>query len=150
MLAFVLVPVAVVLGGGFIYQTKLKPRPIAPAPARTPETIVEPPPSTPAPPPPPTGTADPSASPSASASASAPKKPVAAGPIPEPNADPAKTGILDLTALPPGRKVIVDGHYVGSSPRRIVVRCGMHSIKVGDLPPEGIALPGGGEVSFTD
>jgi hypothetical protein len=59
-------------------------------------------------------------------------------------------GILDTTHLPAGRKMIVDGHVVGSSPRRVAVRCGTHRIQIGDLDPESIDLPCGGEVTFDD
>jgi hypothetical protein len=58
--------------------------------------------------------------------------------------------VLDTTPLPPGRKIIVDGRMVGTSPRKVNVRCGVHVIQIGDWPPESIQLPCGGEVTFTD
>jgi len=39
---------------------------------------------------------------------------------------------------------------LGTSPRRVAVRCGVHRIVIGDLPPETIELPCGGEVTFTE
>jgi hypothetical protein len=66
------------------------------------------------------------------------------------SADPASQAILDTTQLPPGRKIVVDGRVVGTSPRKVAVRCGTHRIVIGDLPPESIAFPCGGEVNFTD
>ncbi len=103
------------------------------------------------PPPPPTHTADPP--PSASAEKEK-KKPAAgaegAGAAAAVSADPAKQGILDTTQLPPGRRIVVDGRMLGTSPRRVAVRCGTHRIVIGDLPPESIELPCGGEVTFTE
>jgi hypothetical protein len=72
--------------------------------------------------------------------------------VPEPAASipPGESGIIDTTRLPAGRKIIVNGRVVGFSPRRVPVRCGNIRVQVGDLPPESIGLPCGGEVSFTD
>jgi len=151
VVAFVLPLLLVVVGGGFVYQQQMAAR--ASKMERAPVTTVEPPPPPPTPaaepPPPPTAAADPPASASASA-----KKPAAsggaAGAAPVLSADPTKTAVLDATPLPPGRKIVVDGRVVGTSPRRVNVRCGNHTVQIGDLPPENIHFPCGGEVSFTD
>jgi hypothetical protein len=60
------------------------------------------------------------------------------------------TGILDTTHLPAGRRIVVDGHVVGTSPRRVSVRCGARSIRIGELPKENIEVPCGGEITFDD
>jgi hypothetical protein len=152
VLAFALVAALVLVGGGFVYQSQVTARSSKQergAPQPSAETIVEPPPPATVPPPPPTHTVEPP--PSASAEK---KKPAAgaggAGAPTNAKADPASQGILDTMQLPPGRKIIVDGRVVGTSPRRVAVRCGTHRIQVGDLPPESIELPCGGEVSFTE
>jgi hypothetical protein len=150
VLAFVLLP-ALLVGGGFAYRAQMNARVSRMEPA-TPETSaeatgpVEPPVPAAEPPPPPTHTAEPPPS------ASAPKKPAAgaAGATAALSADPSKTGILDTTPLPAGRKIVVDGRVVGTSPRRVVVRCGVHRIQIGDLPPESLELPCGGEITFSD
>jgi len=150
VLAFVLVPVVVVLGVGFAYraQTNARSPTMERAVPSADTASVEPPKPTSEPPPPPTFVVDPPPS------ASVPKKPAATGgamaAAPVLSADPAKTGILDTTALPPGRKIIVDGRFVGSSPRRVVVACGLRRIQIGELPVESLQLPCGGEISFTD
>lgn len=152
VIAFVLVPV-LALAGGLAYQAQLKARPEKTEPAAvkpSAETTerVEPPTSIPEPPPPPTHRTEPP--PSASASTAKKVAAASADPAPALSADPATTGLLDTTALPAGRKVIVDGRYVGTSPRRIVVRCGMRRIQIGELPVETLNLPCGGEITFTD
>ena len=154
MLAFVLLPALVLVGGGFFYQAQTNARSPkiergAPQSSDDATGRVEPPPLLTAEPrPPSTHTAE------SPPSASAPKKPAAgagaAGAAAAVSADPSKTGILDTTALPQGRKIVVDGRVVGSSPRRVVVGCGVHRIQIGDLPPESLALPCGGEISFTE
>ena len=124
--------------------------PPAPQTSATETASAEPPKATAEAVPPPTS------NPETPPSASAPKKPVAAagagggGVAPALSADPEKTGIVDTTALPAGRKIIVDGRLVGTSPRRVVVRCGSHRFQIGDQPPETIDLPCGGEVNFTE
>jgi hypothetical protein len=151
VLAFVLLPVVVLVGGGFLYQAQMNARKIeraAPQSSSDATGRVEPPPALTAEPlPPATYTAE-------SPSASAPKKPAAeagaVGAAAAVSADPSKTGFLDTTSLPAGRKIVVDGRVVGTSPRRVAVRCGMHRIQIGDLPPESLELPCGGEISFTD
>ena len=149
VIALVLVPVLLVVGGGLLYQNQMAARSAKiERPQASVETKpIEPPPPTSEPPPPPTHKVDEPAP-----SASVAKKPAASGGAAAPilSADPSKTGILDTTALPPGRKIIVDGRFVGSSPRRVVVHCGMRRIQIGDLPPESLHLPCGGEISFTD
>ena len=153
VLAFVLAPVLVLVGGGFFYQAQMNAR--SPKIERAPQSSAdatgrfEPPPTLTAEPlPPPTHTAE------APPSASAPKKPAtetgAAGAAAAVSADPSKTGILDTTSLPAGRKIVVDGRVVGTSPRRVAVRCGVHRIQIGDLPTETLELPCGGEISFSD
>lgn len=145
--AFLLVAVLVLGGGGFVYRSQVHTRSATverAAPETSVEAIVEPPQLATLPAPPPTYTAEPP--PSASA---AKKKPAAGAGTPV-SADPATQGILDTTQLPPGRKIVVDGRVVGTSPRKLAVRCGTHRIQIGDLPPESIAFPCGGEVSFTD
>ena len=97
--------------------------------------------------PPPTHTSEPP--PSASLAKQKPVGGAANGPAAA-SGDPASTGILDTTQLPAGRKIVVDGRVIGSSPRRVAVRCGTHRIQIGDLPPESIQLPCGGEVTFTE
>jgi hypothetical protein len=153
VIAFVLLPLLILGGGGFAYQAQMKaraPRAEAAPPSAT-EQPVQPPPLSAEPPPPPTFTPE-----SPSASASGKKKPaggpgaVGTGAAAEANADPSKTGVIDTTAVPAGRKVIIDGRQVGTSGRRYVIRCGMHRIQIGDLEPENIGLPCGGEVSFSD
>jgi hypothetical protein len=64
--------------------------------------------------------------------------------------DGTSTGILDTTQLPAGRRIVVDGRVVGASPRRVSVRCGTHSIRIGKLPPENIQVPCDGVVTFDD
>jgi hypothetical protein len=59
-------------------------------------------------------------------------------------------GILDTTHLPAGRRIVVDGRFVGASPRRVSVRCGTHNIRMGGLPTESIEVPCRGEVIFDD
>ena len=154
VLAFVLLPALVLVGGGFFYQAQENARSqklerAAAQSAADATGRVEPPPLlTAEPAPPATYTAEPPPS------ASAPKRPAAeagaAGPAAAVSADPSKTGILDTTALPAGRRIVVDGRVVGTSPRRVVVGCGVHRIQIGDLPPETLQLPCGGEISFTD
>lgn len=97
--------------------------------------------------PPPTHTSEPP--PSATAAKPKPVGGAANAPAAA-SGDPSSTGILDTTQLPAGRKIVVDGRVIGSSPRRVAVRCGTHRIQIGDLPPESIQLPCGGEVTFTD
>jgi hypothetical protein len=63
---------------------------------------------------------------------------------------PGEAGILDTTRVPAGRKIVVNGRVIGFSPRRVPVRCGSIRVQIGDLPAETIALPCGGEVSFTE
>jgi hypothetical protein len=46
--------------------------------------------------------------------------------------------------------MVVDGLLVGASPRRVAVQCGTHRIKIGELEPESINVPCGGEVTFDD
>jgi hypothetical protein len=153
VLAFVLVPALVLVGGGFFYQAQRSAR--SQQLERAAQSSAD---STGRAEPPPTLTAEPlppaTYAPESPPSASAAKKPAAeagaGGVAAALSADPAKTGILDTTALPAGRKIVVDGRVLGTSPRRVVVRCGVHRIQVGDLPPETLALPCGGEISFTD
>ncbi len=154
MLAFVLVPVLILVGGGLAYQAQRNARSSKieqPAPQSSGDATgrVEPLPALTAEPAPPatyTAESPPSASP--------PKKPAsgaaAAGAAAAVSADPSKTGILDTTSLPAGRKIVVDGRVVGTSPRRVPVRCGTHRIQIGDLPPESLELPCGGEINFTE
>jgi hypothetical protein len=154
VLAFVLVPALLLVGGGFTYQAQMNARSskiehAAPQSSGDATGRVEPPPVLTAEPrPPATHTAE------SPPSASAPRKPAteaaAAGAAAAVSADPSKTGILDTTSLPPGRKIVVDGRVVGTSPRRVVVRCGGHRIQIGDLPPESLELPCGGEINFTE
>ncbi len=157
VIAFVLFAGIALVGGGLAYQreTARSPKvgPTAPqssanastASAEPLKSVVEavpPPTSNPEPPP----------------SASAPKKPAAvpgaagagAGVAPALSGDPSKTGIVDSTPLPPGRKIVVDGRLVGTSPGRVVVRCGSHRFQIGELPPETLDLPCGGELTFSD
>jgi len=151
LLSFVVLAALVVAGGSFAYQARLTARSPSvqrAAPQTSVEATVEPPPLATVPAPPPTYTAEPPPS------ASAVKKPGAnAGGASAPasvSADPASQGILDTTQLPPGRKIVVDGRLLGTSPRKVAVRCGVHRIVIGDLPPETIELPCGGEVTFTE
>jgi hypothetical protein len=155
ILAFVLVPALVVLGVGFVYRAQVNARApkterVAPQASGDATERVEPPALSTEPPPPPTHTAE------SPPSASAPKKTAAgAGPpgaagAAALSADPSKTGIVDATALPAGRKIVIDGRLVGTAPRRVVVRCGVHRFQMGDLPPETLELPCGGEISFTE
>lgn len=150
VLAAVFVPALLIIGGAFLYQAQMNAR--SPATERsassTEATVQAPSAPAPEPPPPPTAAAEPPPS------ASAPKKPAASAGAtkvaPVLSADPSKTGILDTTPLPPGRRIVVDGQVVGSSPRRVVVRCGRRRIQIGDLPAETLELPCGGEITFTD
>ena len=154
VLAFVLVPALALVGGGFFYRAQMKARSqkierAAPQSSADTTGRVEPPPQLTAEPlPPATFTAE------SPPSASAPKKPAAeagaAGAAAAVSADPSKTGFLDTTSLPAGRKIVVDGRVVGTSPRRVAVRCGTHRIQIGDLPPETLELPCGGEISFSE
>jgi hypothetical protein len=152
-IAFVLLSVMVLAGAGVAYQRGLigrsqKVERAAPsssadetASVEAPKPIVEAvaPATFAAPQPPP--------------SASAPKKTAAgagggaAAALP---ADPSKTGTIDTTPLPAGRKIIVDGRMIGTSPRKFVVRCGSHRFQIGDQAPETLDLPCGGEISFSD
>jgi hypothetical protein len=154
-IAFVLLSVIVLVGGGLAYRrgTARSPqveRAAAPSSAEEPASA-EAPTSTAVPVPPPTFTAEtpPSASaakkPAAGAGAGAGSAAAAA-----PSADPSKTGIIDTTPLPAGRTIVVDGRMLGTSPRRFVVRCGVHRFQIGDLPPETLELPCGGEITFSD
>jgi hypothetical protein len=153
VLAFVLLPVLFLVGGGVAYQAQRNARSAnehaAPRTSADETGRVEPPPVLTAEPlPPATFTAEspPSAAPAKKPAAD----PAAAGAAAAVSADPSKTGILDTSSLPAGRKIVVDGHVVGTSPRRVPVRCGTHRIQIGDLPPETLALPCGGEIDFTD
>jgi hypothetical protein len=85
-------------------------------------------------------------------SASEPKKPAAGagGAAPAVSIDPAARAYLDATQIPPGRKIVVDGRVVGTSPRKVAVRCGRHRIQIGELEPESVDFPCGGEVNFTE
>ena len=145
MLAFLFLPVLVLVGGGFAYQSQVAARSRMQAAAQTStQTTAEPAPPAKEPPPPPTHTAEPPPS------ASAEQKKPAGGAAAAVSIDPSVRGFLDTTQLPPGRKIVVDGRVVGTSPRRVAVRCGSHRIQIGDLPTETIDLPCGGEVTFTD
>ncbi|MBX3219017.1 MAG: hypothetical protein KF795_00780 [Labilithrix sp.] len=148
VIAVVLVAVALG-GGGFAYQSQVAARSARAAKTEVapPETAQPPEPvltATPAPPP--THTTEPPPS------ASAAKKPGvgAGGAAPAASIDPAARAYLDGTQLPPGRKLIVDGRVVGTSPRKVAVRCGRHRIQIGDQAPESIDFPCGGEVEFTE
>ncbi len=155
-IAFALFAIIAVVGGGLAYQrrTARSPKVDLAASRSSADTTAsaEPPKSTAEAVPPPTSTAEPPPS------ASAPKKPAAgagaagagAWVAAALSADPSKTGIVDTTSLPPGRKIVVDGRLVGTSPGRVVVRCGSHRFQIGDLPSETLDLPCGGELSFTD
>jgi hypothetical protein len=153
VLALLLVPV-VAIGGGLAYRAKLAKDERTRAASfseidRQAESASSPPPSNYVePPPPPTQTAAPPPEASASAKGSA-KAPgghaaEAAASIPA-----GKSGIIDTTQLPAGRKIVVNGRVIGFSPRRVPVHCGSLRVQIGDLPPESIDLPCGGEVSFT-
>ena len=159
VLAFGLLPAMLLVGGGFFYQAQMNARSqkieraASQSSADATGRVETPPVLTAEPLPPATFTAE------SPPSASAPKKPAAeagaagAGGMAAAaalSADPSKTGILDTTSLPAGRRIVVDGRVVGTSPRRVVVRCGVHRIQIGDLPPESLQLPCGGEISFTD
>ncbi len=153
VIAFVLFAGIALVVGGLAYQRRGAPKVPPTAPQSSADTI-----ASAAPPkaiveavPPPTSTAE------APPSASAPKKPAAAAgaagggaPVAALSADPSKTGIVDTSALPAGRKIVVDGRLVGTSPHRVVVRCGSHRFQIGDLPTETIDLPCGGELTFSD
>lgn len=148
--AFVLLLLVVLAGGGFAYQSEMNARSArnqaasAPAPTTTPEPV-----RTSEPLPPPTFSAE--APPSASV---APPKPAGAGAgvvAPAAPVDPEQRAYLDGTALPPGRKIVLDGRVVGISPRKLTIKCGMHRVQIGDQDPENINFPcGGGEVTFTE
>ena len=156
-IAFVLFAGIALVGGGLAYQrqTARSPKVDRASPPSSADTTAsaEPPKAIVEAVPPPTSTASTAETPP---SASAPKKPAAgaagagAGPAPALSADPSKTGIVDSTPLPPGRKIVVDGRLVGTSPGRVVVRCGSHRFQIGDLPPETLDLPCGGEITFSD
>jgi hypothetical protein len=151
VIAFVVFPMVVLLGGAMAYQATKSTRPVKVERTMSSDDTarVEPPVPSAEPAPPPTFTVDPppSAAKKAAPSASGALHGGAPAAL---SADPSKTGILDTTPLPAGRKIIVDGRFVGMSPRRIVARCGVHRIQIGDLPPETLELPCGGEISFTD
>lgn len=147
-IALVLFAVLLIGGGGFAYQSQMAAKKAErPPPQVVVETNTVTAAPAPEPPPPPTAVLEPPASASASAK---PKTAGGGGVAPVLSADPSKTGVLDTTPLPPGRKIIVDGQFVGTSPRRVNVRCGVRRVQVGDLPPEAIQFPCGGEVTFTD
>ncbi len=152
MLAVVLVAAVVFVGGGLVYRSRMAERsPGVPAPQTSAEATVEPPPPATLPPPPPTHTAEPPPTASAEKKKPATGGTAAAGAATaSASADPSTQGVLDTTSLPAGRKIVVDGRVVGTSPRRVTIRCGVHRIQIGDLPPESIALPCGGEVTFTE
>ena len=153
LLAFLLVPL-VTIGGVLAWRAKSardeqareatlserRAREAESAPPPLPSNYVEPPP------PPTQSTPPPETSVAAKGSAKAP-----AGHAPEVAASlpPGKSGILDTSQVPAGRKIVVDGRVIGFSPRRIPVRCGTIRVQIGDLPTESIDMPCGGEVSFT-
>ena len=143
-LALGCVILAVLGGAGFAYQSQVA-APSAKteaAPPETAQTAAEPVATT-EPAPPPTFTAEP---PPPSASV-APKPATTAAAV---NIDPASRAFLDATQLPPGRKIVVDGRVVGTSPRKVAIRCGTHRIQIGDQAPESVDFPCGGEVNFTE
>jgi hypothetical protein len=153
VLAFGLLALLVLAGGGVAYRAQMMARSanVPPAPQSV-EPIVEPPPPATVPPPPPTHMAE--SPPSASAEK---KKPGAhgagaggGGATAAVSADPATQAILDATAIPRGHKIVVDGRVVGTAPRKVAVRCGAHRVQIGDQEPETIGFPCGGEVSFTE
>jgi hypothetical protein len=149
-LAFVLLGAMVLGGGAFVVQQQVvarSSRAERSAPQTSVEATAEPPVPDHEPPPPPTHTAEPTASAPPAKKKAAAGAGVAAAPV---SADPATQAILDTTQLPAGRKIVVDGHVVGTSPRKLAIRCGMHRIQIGDLVPESIQFPCGGEVNFTD
>jgi hypothetical protein len=153
VIAFVFLPMVVLLGGAMAYQATKSTRSAKVERAMSSDETARVEPSVPTaePAPPPTFNVDPP--PSASAAKKAAPRASGAVQAAAPaalSADPSKTGIIDTTPLPAGRKIIVDGRFVGMSPRRIVARCGVHRIQIGDLPPETLELPCGGEISFTD
>jgi hypothetical protein len=117
--------------------------------ARQAESATPPLPSDFVEPPPPPTQASPSPEMSVAARASA-KTPAGRAPEVAASVPPGKSGILDTTQLPAGRKIVVNGRVIGFSPRRVTVRCGAIRVQVGDLPTENIDLPCGGEVTFTD
>ncbi len=146
-LAFVLLPLLVLGGAGLAYQAQMgaRAREQAAPPASTPTPVETVAPAV-EPAPPPTHNAEPPPS------ASAPPKPApaAAALVAPESIDPQSRGFVDTSGLPPGRKILVDGRVVGSSPRKVPVRCGTHRIKIGDWDPETIQIPCGGEVTFTE
>jgi hypothetical protein len=151
-IAFVVLAISVLGGAGVAYQRGLilhAPKVERAAPSSTADETASAEPSAPIveAKPPPTF-----AVPQPPPSASAAKKPAAgsgaaAAAVP---ADPSKTGTIDTTPLPAGRKIVVDGRMIGTSPRKFVVRCGSHRFQIGDLPAETLDLPCGGEISFSD
>jgi hypothetical protein len=151
VIALVLLPLMLLGGGAVAYQRRAAflPKAERAAPSASAEetaSVEAPKPTVEAAPPPTFATPAPP-------SASAPKKPAAgagaaaAAAVP---ADPSKTGTVDTTPLPAGRKIIVDGRMIGTSPRKFTVRCGTHRFQIGDLPAETLDLPCGGEISFSD
>lgn len=154
-IAFLLLGALVLAGGGLVVQSRIRAassKVERPQPSASLEAPIEPAAPVAVPPPPPTHTPDPppSASAEKKAAAAGANAGAAAGAPTSVSADPAKQGILDTTPLPPGRKIIVDGRLFGTSPRKVAVRCGVHRVQIGDLPPESIEFPCGGEVTFTD
>jgi hypothetical protein len=160
VLALVLVPVAALVGGALVYHARTSAlargsaaeneRARAASSVDTTENVAEPsgrswpepaPPSTSRSPEPDSSVADAGKRGAGGPAAAAPASAVTAGP---------STGILDTTHLPAGRRMVVDGRLVGASPRRVAVPCGTHRVTIGELEPESIAVPCGGEVTFDD
>jgi len=108
----------------------------------------------------PTVTADPE---QAAASPVVPPEPAAAPPPtpiapPEPVAPPAvvapaKTGMGSVitSAATPGRRIFVDQRTVGQTPEAVLVKCGLHRVRLGSAGKTVmIDVPCEGEVSVTD
>jgi hypothetical protein len=120
-------------------------------------TVAPPPPAVAATVAPPAPTAAPSDTPPSVAAPSSPPDPEPA-PVAETPAPAAATpathagipsgmGRILTSDAAPGRRVYVDGHVVGQTPRPILVKCGAASVKVGSSGrAHSIDVPCGGEI----
>lgn len=153
-IAFLLLTV-VTIGGVFAYRAKVtrdeqtRAASLTEQSARQAESVTPPLPCNYVEPAPPPTHSSPPPEKSVAARGSA-KLPAGRAPEAAASVPPGESGILDTTQLPAGRKMVVNGRVVGFSPRRVPVRCGTIRVQIGDLPTESIALPCGGEVTFTE
>jgi serine/threonine-protein kinase len=60
-------------------------------------------------------------------------------------------GRVKTDSASPGRRIFVDHRSVGQTPAAVLVKCGVHEIKIGSSGrPSTIDIPCGGEIALGD